>query len=151
MARTLSTKVITINNDDYIAEEWNTRTTYQNLFEIGKLAAPFSSAMTSVMQGGDDLKEVIPGSILFMCEQLGGDGFDKFFKMMTKQVTGKNGVGQLDLDDLTPDEALIILTKLMEFYYKPFFEKALTQVKGFMTEILKVSNLNQTLNKPSKD
>lgn len=152
MAKTLDTHFIEIgeNKKELAVTEWTTRKTYRNLFKLGKLFAPISSAITEAVMGGERLQEVIPGVLLFICDEMNDDGFDKFFKMVTEDVTGEGGVGKLDMDDLEPDEVLEVLTKCLEIYYKPFFSKALTQVKALMEETMKVSGLHQTLNKGKK-
>lgn len=151
MAKSLDTKIIEVGGKEYFSTEWTTRKTYANLFKLGRLFAPVSSAITESITGGERLQEVIPGVILFICEELDDKGFDKLFTMLAEDCTGENGVGRLDMDDLLPHEVLEMLTKLLQQHYKSFFDQALTQVKGFTAEILKVSNLNQTLNKPNKD
>lgn len=151
MAKSLDTKIIEVGGKEYFSTEWTTRKTYANLFKLGRLFAPVSSAITESLMGGEKLQEVIPGVILFICEEMDDKGFDKFFNMLAEDCTGENGVGKLDMDDLLPHEVMEMLTKLLQQHYKIFFETALTQVKGFIAEMLKVSNLNQTLNKPSKD
>lgn len=151
MAKQLMTHEVTLSNKkDYMITEWSTRKTYQNLFKLGKLFAPISSAITEAIMGGEKLQEVIPGVILFVCEELDDKGFEKLFSMVTEDVTGENGVGKLDMDDIEPHEVLEILTKCMEIYYKPFFEKALSQVKSLIQETMKVANLDQQLNQKTK-
>lgn len=152
MAKALDTHFIEIgeNKKELAVTEWSTRKTYRNLFKLGKLFAPISSAITEAVMGGERLQEVIPGVLLFICEEMNDDGFDKFFRMVTEDVTGEGGIGKLDMDDLEPDEVLEVLTKCLEIYYKPFFSKALTQVKALMEETMKVSGLHQTLNKGKK-
>lgn len=148
MAKELKVHEVTLSNkQDYFVTEWTTRKTYQNLFKLGKLFAPISSAITEGVMGGEKLQEVIPGVILFICEELDDKGFEKLFSMLTEDTTGANGVGTLDMDDLAPHEVLEIMTKCLEIYYKPFFEKALSQVKNLIQETMKVANLDQQLNK----
>jgi hypothetical protein len=152
VAKSLDTHFIEIgeNKKELAVTDWSTRKTYRNLFKLGKLFAPISSAITEAVMGGERLQEVIPGVLLFICEEMNDDGFDKFFKMVTEDVTGEGGIGKLDMDDLEPDEVLEVLTKCLEIYYKPFFQKALTQVKSLMQETMKVANLDKTLNKGKK-
>lgn len=148
MAKQLMTHEVTLSNkQDYFITDWSTRKTYQNLFKLGKLFAPMSSALTEALQGGERLSEVVPGVLLFVCEELDDKGFEKLFSLITEDVTGAGGVGKLDMDDLEPHEVLEILTKCLEHYYKHFFGKALNQVKELVQEALKVASLDNQLNK----
>lgn len=147
MAKEYQTKEVTLSdNNEYVITSWTTRKTYANLFKLGKLFAPISSAITEALLGGERLQEVIPGVLLFICEEMDDKGFEKFFNMVTEDVTGANGVGKLDMDDLEPHCVIEILTKCLEFYYKDFFEKALSQVKSLIQETMKIAQLDQQLN-----
>lgn len=151
MAKELQVHEIALSNGkEYVLTEWTTRKTYANLFKLGRLFAPISSAITETLMGGEKLQEVIPGVILFICEEMDDKGFEKFFNMVTEDVTGENGVGKLDMDDLEPHCVIEILTKCLECYYKSFFEQALKQVKSLIQETMKVAQLDQTLNTTKK-
>lgn len=139
------------NKKEYILTPWKTRKTYNNLFKLGKLFAPVSATLTEAMQGGERLSEVIPASLLYLCEELEGDGFENLFTLLTSDCTGENGVGTLDMDDLEPECVIEIMVFALEYYYESFFNKGLTRIKGLLTHALKVANLDQTLNKKQKD
>lgn len=150
MSKALDTVVIEINGKDYMSTHWPTRKVYANMFKLGRLFSPVASLITEVIQGGEKLQEVIPGVLLFLCEELDDKGFDKLFSLLAEDVTGEGGVGKLDMDDLEPDEVVQMLTKLLEQHYKVFFQKAMGQVKSLMEEAMKVANLDKTLNKGKK-
>lgn len=150
MAKVLGSIEIKINGKDYMSTDWSTRKVYANMFKLGRLFSPISSLITEVIQGGEKLQEVVPGVLLFLCEELDDKGFDKLFSLLAEDVTGEGGVGKLDMDDLDPDEVVQMLTKLLEQHYKVFFQKAMGQVKSLMEEAMKVANLDKTLNKVKK-
>lgn len=151
MAKELQTVEVTLSDkNEYFITSWTTRKTYANLFKLGKLFAPISSAITEALLGGEKLQEIIPGTILFLCDELDDRGFEKLFNMITEDVTGANGVGKLDMDDLEPHCVIEILTKCLEIYYKDFFEKTLNQVKSLIQETMKIAQLDQQLNQKAK-
>lgn len=131
--------------EDFVFEPWSTRQVYKYLPKLAKLFTPVSALLVEVYMGGEKLTEVVPGCISYLAEHLDDDGFENLFKILFEGVS-KNGVGKLDLDDVSPEIALEIAIFVIKERFSPFMKGGL--LTNLLQEGMKVANLNETVTSP---